>query len=171
MAKNALAAVAIGKTFAVNDNDIIEALDSFVPVNQRFTIIQTDWGRIINDAYNANPDSTKAAIDTFSKMAVKGRRLFVFGDMFELGNLTEVSHTEIGQIISDSSIDIVFNYGPMSKATHETVKRIGSVKTGHFLDKNELIDSIKMIIKPGDTVLIKGSRGNRLEDIIEGITN
>jgi len=169
MAHNALAAVAVGKTFSVNNHDIVEALESFAPVSQRFTIQETRRCRIINDAYNANPDSTKAAIEIFSKMAVPGRRIFVFGDMFELGELSQKCHAEIGQVIADAPIDLLFTYGPLTKSTHDTVCRIGKTESRHFHQKSELIAVLKKEVRSDDTVLVKGSRGNKLEEIIEGI--
>ncbi|MDO9547512.1 MAG: cyanophycin synthetase, partial [Candidatus Marinimicrobia bacterium] len=169
VAQNALAAVAVGKTYSVDNNDIVDALKSFEPVNQRFNVSQTKRCRIINDTYNANPDSTKAAIDTFSKIAVPGRRLFVFGDMFELGELSPARHEEIGQIISDAPIDLLFAYGPLTQITHDTVQKTGKTESRHFHQKSDLIAALKDEIRPDDTVLVKGSRGNKLEEIIEGI--
>jgi len=169
MARNALAAVAIGKTYTVDAHDIVNALESFDSVSQRFNVSQTRRCWIINDAYNANPDSTKAAIDTFSRMAVPGRRLFVFGDMFELGELSQVCHEEIGQIISNAPIDLLFTYGPLTEITHKTVCIAGKTKSRHFYHKIDLIAALKDEIRPDDTLLVKGSRGNKLEEIIEGI--
>ncbi|MBN2602261.1 MAG: UDP-N-acetylmuramoyl-tripeptide--D-alanyl-D-alanine ligase [Candidatus Marinimicrobia bacterium] len=169
MAQNALAAVAIGKTFDVDDQDIIDALESFDSVNQRFNVSQTKHCRIINDAYNANPDSTKAAIDTFSRMAVPGRRIFVFGDMFELGKLSQDCHEKTGQIINKSPIDLLFTYGPLTQITHNTVEKAGKIECRHFSQKRDLIAALKAEIQADDTLLIKGSRGNKLEEIIEGI--
>jgi len=170
MAQNALAAAAIGKTYSVDTPDIVDALESFDSVSQRFNIQQTKRCRIINDAYNANPDSTKAAIDTFSKIAVPGRRLFVFGDMFELGELSHACHEEIGQIISSAAIDLLFAYGPLTQKTHDTVQKVGKTESRHFHQKSDLIAALIDEIRPDDTLLVKGSRGNKLEEIIEGIT-
>lgn len=169
MAANALAAAAVGKTFSINTEDMIEALESFQPVDQRFTVIRRNNCTIINDAYNANPDSTAAALDTFSRMAVPGRRIFVFGDMFELGALAEKSHADIGKFVSQSPIDICYMYGPLTKITNDIIGKTGDVKTRHFLNKEELIQSLKKELLPEDTILVKGSRGNKMEEIIEGI--
>jgi len=170
MAQNALAAVAVGNAYSIDTNDIVDALEFFEPVNQRFNVSQTKRCRIINDAYNANPDSTKAAIDTFSKMTIPGRRLFVFGDMFELGKLSHACHNEIGEIISDSPIDLLFAYGPLTQITHDAIRKTGKTESRHFHQKSDLIAALKDEIQPDDTILVKGSRGNKLEEIIEGIS-
>ncbi len=170
MAQNALAAIAIGKTYAISSNDIVNSLESFDSVNQRFNVLETKRCRIINDAYNANPDSTKAAIDTFSRIAVPGRRLFVFGDMFELGEQSHTQHEKIGQLISNAPIDLLFTYGPLTEITHKTVCLTGKTEARHFYHKIDLIAALKDEIEADDTLLVKGSRGNKLEEIIEGIT-
>ncbi len=169
MAQNALAAVAIGRTFSVPAHNIAGALESFHAVNQRFTVQQTDYCRIINDVYNANPNSTNAAIDTFSTMKVPGRRLFVFGDMFELGDLSEQCHRDIGRKIAQSPIDILYTYGPLSTFTVDEARKAGMRYIEHYDNKIDLISALKHIVQKSDTILVKGSRGNQLEEIIEGI--
>ncbi|HCL00737.1 MAG TPA: hypothetical protein DHW42_11615, partial [Candidatus Marinimicrobia bacterium] len=169
MAQNALAAVAVGKTFGIPWTDIKETLESFEAVQQRFTIKQTKIGQIINDAYNANPNSTKAAIGIFSKMKLPGRRVFVFGDMFELGDLAESCHREIGRSIAAASIDIFFAYGTLSQFAVEEARQAGLKQVNHFLNKEDLISALKSTLKVTDTILFKGSRGNQLEKVIEGI--
>jgi len=148
----------------------VNSLESFDSVNQRFNVLETKRCRIINDAYNANPDSTKAAIDTFSRIAVPGRRLFVFGDMFELGEQSHTQHEKIGQLISNAPIDLLFTYGPLTEITHKTVCLTGKTEALHFYHKIDLIAALKDEIEADDTLLVKGSRGNKLEEIIEGIT-
>jgi UDP-N-acetylmuramoyl-tripeptide--D-alanyl-D-alanine ligase len=169
MVQNALAAVAVGRTFGISWTDIKEVLESFEAVQQRFTIKQSKIGQIINDSYNANPNSTKAAIETFSKMKLPGRRVFVFGDMFELGDLAESCHREIGKSIVEASIDIFFAYGPLSLFAVEEARRAGLKQVKHFLNKKDLISALKNTLKVTDTILFKGSRGNQLEKVIEGI--
>ncbi len=169
MAQNALAAIAVGMTYSVSAIQIKDALESFDSIDQRFAVTQARRCRIINDAYNANPNSTRAALETFSKMSVNGRKLFVFADMFELGDLAADGHRDIGKEIINSPIDVLFTYGPLSKITNKVVQKSGEIQTRHFSSKPELIEMLKNSIRPSDTILFKGSRGNRLEEIIEGI--
>ena len=169
MAQNALAAVAVGRTFSVPVHNIVEALESFNAVNQRFTVQQNDYCHIIDDVYNANPNSTNAAIDTFSTMKAPGRRLFVFGDMFELGDLSEQCHRDIGRKIAQSPINILYTYGPLSTFTVDEAQKAGMKYAEHYDNKIDLISALKRIVQKSDTILVKGSRGNQLEEIIEGI--
>lgn len=171
MAHNALAAVAVGQHFGVEPNDIITALESFRPLQQRFNLIRAACCRIINDAYNANPDSTRSAIETFTAMRVSGRRILVFGDMYELGTLSEACHQEIGKLIAESPIDQVYLYGPLTEVTHAAIRAAGKPESRHFHNKSDLLKVLRNEIKSDDTVLVKGSRGNQLEEIIEGLMN
>lgn len=171
MAQNALAAAAVGLYFDVRPDDIITGLESFTPVQQRFDMLRTPHCRIINDAYNANPDSTQAAINTFTSLRLPGRRILVFGDMFELGTLAKTCHRDIGQLIAESPIDRVYLYGPLTEITHAAIQAAGGPPSRHFSTKDNLLEALQKEIKSDDTVLVKGSRGNQLEDIIEGLMN
>lgn len=169
MAHNALAAVAVGLHFGVEPDDIITALETFQPLQQRFNLIRAAGCRIINDAYNANPDSTRSAIETFTAMRLPGRRILVFGDMFELGSLSEACHQEIGKLIAESPIDRVYLYGPLTEITQAAIQAAGGPETRHFHTKSDLLMALQNEVKSDDTVLVKGSRGNQLEEIIEGL--
>lgn len=169
-ALNALAAFAVGSYFRVNEAQIVAALQEFDAVDQRFNIINTNEYQIINDAYNANPNSTAAALNTFAKMKLPGRRLFVFGDMFELGAQSEDQHRKIGKLVSKLDIDHFFAYGPLSQAAADAARATGMTAVQHFSDKAALIDYLRRELREHDTLLVKGSRGNYLEEVIEGIT-
>jgi UDP-N-acetylmuramoyl-tripeptide--D-alanyl-D-alanine ligase len=167
--QNALAAIAVACTYDVNWSDIQSALEDFEAVNQRFVVTQYRNCRIINDAYNANPNSTTAAIETFSRMNVPGRRVFVFGDMLELGPISKAVHREIGQKVTATPIDWFYTYGPLSELAAEEVLKGGNQQVRSFRDKKELLAVLKKNTLKTDTILFKGSRANHLEDIIEGI--
>jgi len=169
MVQNALAAAAVARTYDITWSDIKSALESFAAVNQRFVVKQYRNCRIINDAYNANPTSTAAAIETFAQMNVPGRRIFVFGDMRELGTISEVSHREIGKKVTAAPIDCFYTYGPLAELAAKEALKGSNQQVRSFRDKQELLAGLKKDTLKTDTILFKGSRANRLEDIIEGI--
>jgi len=102
-------------------------------------------------------------------MNIPGRRIFVFGDMLELGTITEVSHREIGKRVTTAPIDCFYTYGPLAELAAKEALKGGSQQVRSFRDKKELIAGLKKETLETDTILFKGYRANHLEDIIEGI--
>ena len=133
--------------------------------SQKFNLRQTrsKWIRgsiLIDDSYNANPDSTKKSIDLLSKS--NKNTILLLGDMLELGRFKNKLHREIGEYAKIKGINHLLGYGNLTK---ETVKSFG--KGGLFFrDKEELKDYLKKNIKSKDIVLIKGSRGMKMERFI-----
>jgi UDP-N-acetylmuramyl pentapeptide synthase len=117
---------------------------------------------ILNDAYNANPDSMLAALRTLAAAQVSGKRIAVLGDMRELGSSAPAEHEAIGKEAARLGIDYVLTYG-------ELAKRISSAAGGpgalHYDQKNVLAEYLAELAAPGDAVLIKGSRSMKLEDV------
>lgn len=169
-ANNALAAFAVGSYFGISDIEIAKSLSEYHPVNQRFNIIHQEKFTIINDTYNANPDSTIAALKTLSQMKTAGRRIFIFGDMLELGDFSEKGHSLIGKTVADLKINSFFAVGKLSKAAIESAKENGMVSAFHFETKKDLIDELKRQISINDIILVKGSRGSQMEEIVKGLT-
>jgi UDP-N-acetylmuramoyl-tripeptide--D-alanyl-D-alanine ligase len=160
---NILAAASVGHLFAIDPANIQKAIDSFAGVPMRMEFREMKGVRIISDVYNANPASMQAAIRELARIR-KGRSIAVLGDMLELGTYEEEAHREIGRFMSSLSIDILIAVGPrMSLAASEflgTAYALGSAEeAGKFL---------RTVWEPGDTVLIKGSRGMHMEKVLEG---
>jgi len=170
-ALNALAATSVGLYYGIPELEIIETLRNFTAVDQRFVISDQIPCKIIDDTYNANPDSTIAALHTLSIMKVKGRRIFVFGDMLELGKSTEEAHAKVGKSVAELGINIFYAFGPLSIAAIKEAKHRGMRNAYHFTDKIELIKALKNKINSTDLLLIKGSHGTHMEEIIEEIKN
>jgi len=163
---NAAAAICAGKHFGVENADIIAAFNNFAPSKNRMNIFETKGATVINDVYNASPPSMRAMIDSMS--GFYGRKICVFGDMLELGENSSAYHEEIGRYAAKANIDLMLLYGDFI----ESYKRgFSEIKNGAevllFTDLNELISKLKEEIKPGDTVLIKASRGMKFERIID----
>jgi UDP-N-acetylmuramoyl-tripeptide--D-alanyl-D-alanine ligase len=118
---------------------------------------------ILNDTYNANPDSTLAALATLHTMVSKGKKIAVLADMLELGNQAEELHRQIGKILAQYSVDTLFTFGVLSKYTND----VALVKTkAHFENKSALIEHLLHTLSNNDIVLVKGSRGMKMEEVV-----
>jgi len=158
--ENLLAAACIGDYFGIDESQINEALQEYVPDNNRSQVIVTRNNTLILDAYNANPTSLEAAILNFSNQQV-APKVLIIGKMMELGNVSEKEHLRIGQLALAQDFDKVFF---VSKA-YELAGVQGGEK--HFESTEEAIEWFKENPLRGSNILIKGSRSNQLERIIE----
>ncbi|MBM3420986.1 MAG: UDP-N-acetylmuramoyl-tripeptide--D-alanyl-D-alanine ligase [Bacteroidetes bacterium] len=158
--QNIRAAMATGLFHDVPVGDVLSAIESYVPSNNRSQVLRTERNTIVCDAYNANPVSMASAIDSFSKLAVENK-VCIIGDMLELGELTGAEHEKILKQIANSAIEICYTVGPVFMAlsplygfrAFDTVER--------------LVEALSKTPLTGKTVLIKGSRGIRLEKCYE----
>ena len=160
---NALCAMAVGTQLGLTPEEIKRGLESFENVGSRNHIIKTDTLTIIDDCYNANPTSTKAGLDTLSKLG--GRRVAILGDMKELGADEIALHREVGAYAKEVGIDMLVAVGPLSEATAE-----GYGKGAYYYATVErCIDRLKRYLQPGDTILVKASHSMRFERIVEAL--
>lgn len=161
---NALCAMAVGTQLGLSADEIKRGLESFENVGSRNHIIKTDTLTIIDDCYNANPTSTKAGLDTLSKLS--GRRIAILGDMKELGKDELALHREVGAYAKKVGIDMLVAVGPLSEATAE-----GYGEGAYYAATVErCIDRIKRYLQPGDTVLVKASHSMQFERIVEALS-
>jgi UDP-N-acetylmuramoyl-tripeptide--D-alanyl-D-alanine ligase len=168
---NALSAICIAKMYGLNMDEIHAGLLNFKPSKMRMEIFQGILDtKVINDVYNANPDSMKAAINVLASMDAAGRRICILGDMFELGEYAEEEHKQIGRFAAEKGIDLVLAVGKMAKAVINGASMSGKNQQLYCFDHNEeVIGSLKGILKPQDMILIKGSRGMNMENIVESL--
>ena len=124
--------------------------------------------RFIDDSYNANPDSMKAALLTLAQMSTNGRRIAVLGRMGELGNEAERGHRSVGEAAAKLGIDCIISVGDEAKRIAEEAWRGGVAKVLKTADSDEAVKALKGIVHSGDLVLVKGSRSARMERIVEG---
>jgi len=154
---NALAAIAVAKILKIKKESIKKGLEIFHPSSKRMEVINLkDKTKIINDAYNANPQSMKAALKTIAGM--KGRKIAVLGDMLELGKASSAAHNKIFRLTKELKIDKVFAFGDLWPVSAKPEK-----------DKKKLIKYLKKFIRPRDIILVKGSRGMKMEEVVESI--
>lgn len=164
---NALAASAVGLKLKVKPKKIAEALRKFSSASKRMEVLSHNGIIILNDTYNSNPDSVIAALKTLKLFATSGRKIVVLGDMRELGEASKREHTNIGVIASEMKFDKLFTFGPFSKYTCEA---FGHSSAKHFESKEELREALQQLLQPGDVVLIKGSRGMKMEEVVQQLT-
>ncbi len=163
---DALAAVAVGLTMDVPAQRISESLKQFHNMEGRQEIYQQDGFMIIKDCYNAGPESMAAALAVLGNKP--GRRIAVLGDMLELGSCTQAEHYKLGRTAAEHA-DFVFAYGPNSMRVLNGCLT-GGMPEGRaraFTDRDRLVQVLREVAKPGDTLLFKGSRGMRMELTLE----
>ena len=164
---DALAAFAVGYEMRMEPRKIAAGLKSFVPSGMRQRIKKVGGITVIEDCYNASPDSQKAALDVLSSFK-SNRRIAVLGDMLELGKYSDVAHENVGKYTENKNIDILFTYGAKAKHIAEGAKGfVDEIKS--FDDKTELTKALLETLKDGDAVLFKASRGMKLEDVINSL--
>jgi len=168
-ATNALAAIAVGVFFAVDPKAIHQALTEFSPVPGRTNIFERHDKVIIDDSYNANPTSMRAAIDILATYPTRNRRVAILGDMLELNSTREEKHREIGAYLSQQGVGLVLGVGELSRYIVEEIREHQSVRTLHLDDSEACIEILDDVLQDGDVVLVKGSHGIHLERVVEAI--
>ncbi len=168
---NTLAAIAVGIEMNIPMNTIVEGIAEFSPGKMRQNIISHNGIKVINDAYNASPQSMQAAISVLEELSLKTRGVAVLGDMLEMGAAAYEQHYSVGNFIKDKKISILITVGNDSERILQAVAASGKpdISLRHFKDNFNALEYIKSIVKKGDYILIKGSRGMKMEQIAEGL--
>lgn len=169
--ENALLALAVGRHFQVDESEMAAALAEVSAVSQRMQVERREGVLYINDAYNANPDSMRAAVAYLAGLPVKGRRVLVLGDMLEMGELAEHEHYELGRYIAAQPVQRVYCYGPMGEQVVRGIHEHGNnqIVAASFEKHDQIIADIKTFLAAGDALLFKGSRGMKMETVLEGL--
>lgn len=165
---DALTAFAVGLEYNISPDKIAKGLQNYVPSGMRQRIREVNGITVIEDCYNASPDSQKAGINSLCKIS-KLRKIAVLGDMLELGSYSETAHRNVGEYAAESNVDILYTYGEESKYMAEGAKDSGMKNVFAFTDKDALVKALLSEIKKGDTLLFKASRGMKLEEVFEKI--
>jgi len=171
MVYNALAAASVGYLLGLPAKEIKAGLEGFRQAAGRMNIFKTNKGiHIIDDTYNANPASMEAAISTFKSLRGESRGIMVAGDMLELGRYAEQMHKKIGSTFARSNISKLYGVGEFAEAVASGAMEEDmdqkDIVTGNI---KEVLESLKTRLRPGDWVLVKGSRGMHMERIVEGL--
>ena len=166
---NALAAISVGRQMNISVPDIIKGIGNFKAGKMRLNIEDNGRLKIINDTYNASPDSMKAAIDVLCDISKGRRSVAVLGDMLELGSYLKVEHTKIGEYIGTKNVDCVVTVGNASKYIAKALENMGHNEVYSFSSNKEATEFLNNFLKDGDVVLFKASRGMKLEELIDSI--
>ena len=166
-AKNVIACSTIARELGLSWEAIKDRILTSQPPKGRCEIKTNGQITVIDDTYNANVDSTIAAIDYLKAFSGNGKRIFVFGDMLELGASSEDQHRIIGKKCQKEELSVVFTIGNETIVAHEEINN--SILHKHFEQKESLLSNLNEIISEGDKILVKGSRGMRMEEIVEQI--
>ncbi len=171
---NALAAASVALRLAVPLEEFAAGIEGACVSPMRMEVLTTASGlTVVNDAYNANPTSMRAAIDAFGDLPVTGKRVAVLGDMAELGGLTDLAHFEIGEAVARSTVDVLVTVGTHAKRIAD-----GARAKGRNCDEvrpcataEEAVEVLDDLLERGDAVLVKASRIMGLETVVEGLVD
>ncbi len=166
---NALAAVSIARELGISDEDIVRGLGAFRSYNQRLEILYWQKTVIINDTYNANPDSMRAAIDILSEYPSEGRKYALLGDMLELGDTCVEEHLSLGRYLKQKNITGVITVGERARKISEAGEKEKIDFSCHASDHDEAAGILRETLKDKDVLLVKGSRGSRMEKSLSAL--
>ncbi|NNV07254.1 UDP-N-acetylmuramoyl-tripeptide--D-alanyl-D-alanine ligase [Geobacillus sp. C56-T2] len=165
---NALAAIAVARFFDISWEEIDAALSRLQVTRMRTEVVRTKRGfTVINDAYNASPTSMRAALLLLGELDGYRHKIAVLGDMLELGDQEVAFHREIGEMLRPQMVDYVFTYGPLARHIAEAAAPFfGQGRVTAFDDKTALAEAVLSVASPDDIVLLKASRGMKLEELL-----
>ncbi|MCM1128017.1 MAG: UDP-N-acetylmuramoyl-tripeptide--D-alanyl-D-alanine ligase [Lachnospiraceae bacterium] len=172
MVWNALAAAGTGFLMGLTADEVKQGLLDVQAVGGRSHVMELADGILIDDCYNANPVSMKAALDLLA--TAEGRKTAILGDMFELGTDEEKLHGEIGAYALGKGIDVLVCAGKLARHIYEQVlaqanDRQSTISAYYYPTRDEMMEHLPTILKPGDTILVKASHGMQFEKVVEKI--
>ena len=168
MVSNALAAAAVGHQLGLSCETVKTGLEAFKPISGRMNIKHMPGGiQLIDDTYNANPESMKAAFATLNTMRAGARGVVVIGDMLELGTQARSLHRKVGARAARSGISRLYTYGEFAAEVSAGAQDEGMQPTDTFEGTHdEIVEDLKKWLQPGDWLLVKGSRGMAMEKVV-----
>ncbi|HSB36613.1 MAG TPA: UDP-N-acetylmuramoyl-tripeptide--D-alanyl-D-alanine ligase [Thermoanaerobaculia bacterium] len=168
-AENATAAFALATALGFGPEACVQGLEAARPFLHRSRIVEAGRILILDDCYNANPSSMAAALRMLGSVAARRRPVAVLGDMLELGAAEEAEHRALGARAVEAAALLVF-FGPRSAAAFEAARTAGPVtETAHFLEVEQLLAWLLPRLRERDAVLVKGSRGMKLERVVDAL--
>ncbi|MCI5709039.1 UDP-N-acetylmuramoyl-tripeptide--D-alanyl-D-alanine ligase [Veillonella caviae] len=162
---DALAAIAAGRALGVKPSKIKKGLSEFTGTPMRQEIVAFDDIVILNDAYNANPSSMSEAIKALGQLDGK-RKIAMLGDMLELGDFTEEGHRQIGRLLGEEKYSVLFTFGDAADFIAKEAKLMG-LEVHRCNSHLEMANAYQDIREKGDVILVKGSRGLRMERVVD----
>jgi UDP-N-acetylmuramoyl-tripeptide--D-alanyl-D-alanine ligase len=166
---NSLLAAAVGDELGLSRTEIQQGLAECKPPKMRLQFWEANGVRVLDDAYNANADSTLAALQTLCDLPLHGRRVAILGEMAELGGHSEAAHEEVGRRAAELGVGQLFVVGKMAPILARAARAAGLMRVMEFAEVETAAKMMKDFLKPGDVVLLKASRISRLERISAAI--
>jgi len=167
---NALAAASIGVACGLDDDAIRSGLESARPAGMRGVWHRLPGGvEVLDDSYNSNPTAMERAIEALTAATPRGRRILASGDMLELGAHASKAHARLGELVAGAGIDLFVAVGPLSARAADKARAAGAPEVRHFADSEAAAAFVAGAVRPGDLVLVKGSRGIRMERVVEAL--
>ena len=162
----ALSGAAVGLNMGLDDAAIARGIASYKTVGRRASVIDTGFVTLVDDCYNANPNSVKCAVDSLKMLP--GRKVCVLGDMLGLGESGERLHLEVGQYAGENGAELILTAGELARGIDAGAAKTGA-QTVHFDTSAKLIAALPEYIKKGDAVLVKASHAMKFEEVSEAI--
>jgi UDP-N-acetylmuramoyl-tripeptide--D-alanyl-D-alanine ligase len=167
---NALAAASIGVACGLDDEAIRRGLERARPAGMRGVLHRLPDGiEVLDDSYNSNPTAMERAIEALAAARPRGRRILVSGDMLELGAYGRRAHSRVGELAGGAGIDLFVAVGPQSARAADAARSAGTLEVRHFADSESAAPFVVSAARPGDLVLVKGSRGMKMERVVEAL--
>ena len=163
MILNAMAAVAVGRALGLTIDEMTRGIAEAGTIGGRSDIIHTGKLTIIDDCYNANPVSMKAAVELLE--TAKTRKVAILGDMFELGEDEKKLHHEVGSFITQKNIDVVVCIGNLAEEIYLAAKE-GNAQCHHYSSKAKMMEQASQLFKEEDTILLKASHGMSFSELV-----
>lgn len=172
MVYNSLAALATANELGIPPAMAIEGINGFIPKAQRMEVIRIGDGIMINDTYNASPESMDAALSVLGDVSEGRRKVAVLGDMLEMGSYSEDAHRQLGTSCVEHGMEILICMGDYAGYISEGAVKAGMNVSNIYLCNNhqQLDDILTILIKDTDAVLVKGSRGMKMEEGVHTIS-
>lgn len=164
---NALVAIAVARFMGVDTDKAIESLAEYEGIKMRQQIYVKNGVTFIDDSYNASPESMKAGVNVLCSVNAEGRRIAVLADMLELGSNSPEYHRETGVYIAGTDVTDALLFGDMARYIGKGIESEGNTKVTYFNSRDEIKDYLKANLLPGDAVLFKGSRGMKLNEVVD----
>jgi UDP-N-acetylmuramoyl-tripeptide--D-alanyl-D-alanine ligase len=172
-ARNAAAAACAAIALGCTDREVVDGLATVKPVGRRLRLERLASGvQLVDDCYNANPDSMAAALEVLRELASAtpgARAVAVLGDMLELGSHESEAHQTLGREAAASGIAVLATFGARARATAEAARAAGLAEVFHTEDVDALAAHVRGRLRPSDVILVKGSRGMKLERLVEAL--
>ena len=167
--KNAAAAIGVAIMLGADSSAVIEEMASFGGVKMRQQIIKRNGYTIIDDSYNANPDSMKAGLKVLDKFVCEGRRVALLADMKELGDDEVKFHNEMGMVVAKLNVDVLITVGVLAENISIKASENNKLITKHVASNEEATAFLKEELKSGDVLFVKGSRSMALDEVIKAL--